>query len=106
MGVLKMGHVRMKPEVRKEEVLDAAVEVACAFGYYNFRREDVADEAGVSPATINNYFNTMTQLRRAVMRRAIKQGVLKIVAQGLAQQDACALKAPEDVKKAAIVSLL
>jgi hypothetical protein len=44
----------------------------------------------------------MPQLRRDIMRAAIRDSVLEIIAQGLVVKDSRALKAPDDLKKAAI----
>jgi len=96
----------MKAEIRKAEILTAAVEVASRYGYMNMRREDIAKLAGCATGSVNNYYGTMSQLRRAVMREAIHTNNYTVIAQGLAHKDRCALKAPPEVKQAVIESIL
>lgn len=101
-----MSRSRLKPELRKEQILDAAMIVAERSGYLNMLRREVADEAKCGNGTVSHYFGTMTQLCRAVMRKAIEDRNLSIIAQGIAAQDRHALKAPGDIKQAAMESLL
>ncbi len=97
---------RLEPQVRKEQILEAAIHVADRNGLYDLRREDVAEKAGVATGLVNRYFGTMTQLRRAVMRRAISKEHLSIVAEGVARRDPQAMKAPEELKRNALNSLV
>ena len=78
---------RLKPKDRKALVMDAALRVARVQGYQRVTRHDVAVEAGVSDALVSNYWGTMTQLKRAIMRHAVKNEDLDIIAQGLAVRD-------------------
>jgi AcrR family transcriptional regulator len=97
---------RLAPEVRKEAILAVALERARSIGLNNLRRDDIAAHAGVANGLVSRYFSTMTQLRRAVVRAAIRQEVLPVLAQALASRDPDALKAPEDLQKRALASLL
>lgn len=98
---------RRKPELRKEEIITAAMIVAQRDGFNNLQREAVAQQAQCANGSVNRYFGNMNQLRNAVMRRAVKSNppVLSIVATGLAMNHTQAVKAPDDVKQAAIKSL-
>lgn len=97
--------LKLKPTVRKEQILTAAVAQAAKLGYQNVTREAVANAAECAPATVSLYFNTMAQLKRAVMRAAIHTRVLPVVAQGIALGDPQAKKAPDELKAAALASL-
>lgn len=98
---------RLKPEERKEQILSTAVVVALRDGFNNFTRDGVAKQAGVSMGLINRYFSNMPKLRKAVMRRAIKQEILAIIGQGLAIKDITAKgKTPALLKLKALKSLL
>jgi AcrR family transcriptional regulator len=101
-----MTYERKAPKDRKQEILDAAIDVAERDGYHQLNRGNIALKAGVSRALINNYFGTLKQLQRAVMRRAIKDGNHRIVAAGLAINDPVALKASPEVKQAALLNAL
>lgn len=96
---------RMKPDDRKAAILESALAVAEKMGFAQMRMSDVAAHAGCVNGTVTLYFTTMTQLRRAVMRAAIKRGIAKIIAAGLAIGDKDAKKAPEALKEAARASL-
>lgn len=92
---------RTNPDLRKEHILLCAVQEASKVGYNRITRDGVADRAGVSVGLVSNYFNTMTQLRRDIMRYAIKNECLDIIAQGLIMGDKHAIKAPDKLKKKA-----
>lgn len=92
---------RVNPKLRKEHILNVAVDVACNHGYHKLTRDAVAETAGVSMGLVSRYFGTMPQLKRDVMRAAIKRDIASIVAQGLAINDKHARKAPQGLKQQA-----
>lgn len=93
---------RVIPLLRKDHILNVAVELSQQPGGYNsLTREAIAETAGVSTGLINNYYGTMKQLRRAIMRAAINRNIPVIVAQGLAIGDNHAKKAPKNLKNQA-----
>lgn len=96
---------RLNPKERKEQILITAVKLSEKYGYSNIRRDDVAKQAGVSMGLVNNYFNTMQQLKRAVIRHAVKCEILPIVAQGILAKDKQVSKISDDLKKRAIESI-
>jgi AcrR family transcriptional regulator len=95
----------MNPADRKKQILEVAVTLSKKQGYQHVTREDIARGAECATGLINRYFGTMPQLRRAVMRWAVKHGELAIVAQGIVAKDPQALKAPDDLKQRALASL-
>lgn len=90
---------RVDPEVRRQEILEAALLLAKRKGYTLITRGEVATEADVSTGLVTNYFNTMNQLKEAVMRLAIEREVLPIIAQGLSLKDKHALQISQSLKK-------
>jgi DNA-binding transcriptional regulator YbjK len=96
---------RANPALRKDYILAVAVDMAKAVGYHKLTRDAVAEKAGVSMGLVTRYFGTMKRLRRDVMRRAIKEGIPEIVAQGLANSDEHAKKAPAELKATAATLL-
>ena len=92
--------------VRRDAVLAAAINLATRDGFNNITRDGVAKQAGVGAGTVNLYYGTVPQLKRDVMRAAIKQKLLPIIAQGIAARDPRALRAPDDLKRQALDSLL
>lgn len=91
---------------RNAAVLEAAVTLAKAEGYQWITRDAVAKAAGVSAGSVNNAFRTMRELKREVLREAIKRQIVEIVAQGLADRHAIALDAPADLKHRAAALLV
>jgi len=89
---------RANPELRKEYILNAALIVAKTKGYNKLTKPAIAENAGTSVSLVGYYFPTMPQLKRAVMRAAIAQGIIEIIANGLANKDQHALKAPKALK--------
>ncbi len=97
---------RVPATLRKEHILAVAVELAKTTGYTKITRDGIAEAAGVSFGLVTKYFGTMNQLKVAVVRSAVKQGIPEIVAQGLANGDERARKAPDTLKQEAIQLLL
>lgn len=96
---------RANPELRKDHILNVAVKMATVSGYNKITRDKVAEGAGVSMGLVTRYFGTMGQLKNAIMRRAVKQGLAEIIAQGLANGDDHAKKAPAELKAEAATLL-
>lgn len=96
---------RMKPADRKEAILAAAVATASKIGFANLRLRTVAEAAECNHSLVISHFATMIQLRRAVMRYAIKTEVLPIIAQGIAIGDPTAVKVSPTLRKAALATL-
>jgi DNA-binding transcriptional regulator YbjK len=93
---------RTNPALRKQYILAVAVEMAIANGYNKITRDKIAEAAGVSMGLVSRYFGTMQQLRRFIIRTAIHEHIPEIIAQGLANGDDHAKKAPDDLKAKAI----
>lgn len=90
---------------RRAQLLDIACTIARKVGYLKVTREAIAAKADCSPATVTAYFKTTPQLKRDIMRAAVKLPDLVIIAQGLANKDPHAQKAPDDLKQKAVASL-
>ena len=91
--------------VRKNDILAAALKVAEASHYKYMTRKQVADEAGVSGPLVQHYFGTMVQLRRDVMRKAVRDVNLLVIAQGLVAGEKHA-KGAQEVHKVAALELV
>lgn len=97
--------IRMTPTDRKAAILSAAMVAAGKLGFGNIRQKDIADAAECGHGTVTLYWRTMGQMRRAIMREAIKTHNVKIVAQGLGINDPDAKKAPPELKQKAAAFL-
>lgn len=92
----------MAPKDRKADLLQCAIKAAESYGFAAFRAKHVAEKGNVSQALVMHYFSTVKQLRRAVMRAAIKDGNLQVIAGGLGCLDPDARKAPVELKEKAL----
>ena len=101
-----MPHIRLKPQKRKEQILNAALILAEKTNYIQLTRKSIADEAGCSEASVTKYFGTMTKLKRSVVRAAIVKEILAIIAQALVTKDRHVMKADNDLKQKALAQLL
>lgn len=96
---------RLDPEVRRAEILDAALRMSRLHGYREVTREDISRAAKCSEALVSSYFGTMVKVRRAIVRAAIDQRDLAILAQVIAAKDKHAAKISWDLRAEVIVSL-
>lgn len=93
-----MKTLRLDPADRTKLITLAALKLAESCGYRNVSREQIAEAAQVSPALVSSRLGTMDQVRRAIMRAAVKAGNVRVVAQGLVYNDPHARKAPEKLR--------
>jgi AcrR family transcriptional regulator len=97
---------RQNPLERKASILDAALRMSRLHGYQNVTRADISGAAGCSEALVSSYFGTMPTLRRTVVRAAIKQRDLGIIAQALVAKDPHAQKVPVELRVEALATLV
>lgn len=97
---------RHKPEVRKAQVLAAALVLANADHYQRLSRNQIAEAVGISGPSIQYHFKTMAKLKRDIVRAAIRQEDLGVIAQALIAKDDRALAAPEELKRRAMEAAL
>lgn len=90
----------------KDKILDAAFALAVEGGYHSIRRDSVAERAGVAGGTVNLHYDTMDNLKIALMQRAIDEEQLDILAAGMAERDPTAMKAPKPLRVRALQTLL
>lgn len=101
------------PKDRQAQILAEALVQAAHDGYTRIERQKIADALGVSAALVSKHFGTMANLKRDVMRYAVRKAkahpdsdALAVLAQGLTLHDRLARNAPEALKEAALKSLL
>lgn len=97
---------KLEARERLTQILAAALKAAQKHGYQRITREAVATEARVSAALVTYHLGTMQDLRRAVMREAVRAQCLPVIAQGLTARDRHALKAPPELQKKALASAM
>lgn len=101
-----MKRSRLPVAVRRDAILNAAIAEAVALGLGKIRREGVAIRAGVSNGLISHHFNTLTQLRRAVIREAIQRKELKIIAEAILDKDPLTHKLDPELKAQAAAFIM
>lgn len=66
-----VARVRLSPELRASQILDAAARLILEEGFSELSMERLGREAGVSKALVYNYFENRTALLRALLEREI-----------------------------------
>lgn len=99
--------MRMEPKDRKSLILSKAIDLCeKPGGWSKITRKLLADHIGCAEALINRYYHSMANLKRIVMRTAIKERNLSIIAQGLACGDRQAESVSEITRKQALKHLI
>lgn len=96
---------KMQARERIAQILRAALDVAPRVGYSKLTREDIARKANIPASLVSYHLGTMTELRRQIMREAVRTECLPVIAQGLAVGDRQARKAPAELKHRALMAL-
>ena len=96
-----MKRQRQQPDDRRPTILSAAITLARQDGYTRISRDSIAAAAGCSPGLVSHYFNTMVQLRRAIMGEALRVRCPILIAQGLVARDSRAMGADDELRRAA-----
>lgn len=91
---------------KRENILLIATSLAASKGYQNITREDVAGNSFTSPGTVSGLFGSMDQLKQEVIKYAIENNCLPVIAQALANKNRLALNAPEALKLRAAEAML
>lgn len=92
---------RLAPEVRQDQILEAAIRLSEKQNYRHITREQIAKKVGCAPGLISFYFGGMLELRHKVMSVAIERENLTILMQGLVCNDPMACRAPKKLRQKA-----
>ena len=90
------------PGMRFRQLMNAAMEIAVETGFASVTRDGIARRAGVSSGLVSLHLGTMKNLRRTLMRAAVREEVLSVVAEGVATRDPTALKATAELRERAL----
>ena len=96
----------MKKTERRQNLLQAARQICERDGLQALSVTAVGKKSGISQSAVSQHFTTRQQMTRALMRAAIENEWLIVIAQGVSCRDPDALKAPDELKKAALSHLL
>lgn len=95
----------MSQNTTRNDILRACLKLAAKHGYREITRDAIAIEADVTPSLVSYHLGTMIELRRTVMREAIRTECLPVIAQGLAANDKHARKSSNELQAAALATL-
>lgn len=90
---------------RKSQILAAAFNIAKERGLSSASQTAVADRLGVSRSLVINYYK-IEDLQNAIVKQAISECNLSILADGIAARVPQAVAAPEALKQEALKSFL
>lgn len=89
----------------RQDMLETAYRLATTDGLFSLSMTKVAEAAGFSRGTVNNYFTDLEGLRCAVVAMAVEHENLKICAQAIANEVPCASIVPDELRQLALKSL-
>lgn len=99
--------MRMKIEARKEQLLNSALKLAEEHGYQSVTRKMIAENCDCTEGNVSRALGaTMPQIKRDIMRHAVKSENLAVIAQGIVNKDSHALKADIDLRTRALAALV
>jgi|SRR5690606_5627829 len=76
-----MTRQRLDPEIRKQQILDAAINISIQKGYRQLTRQAVANKLCCAGALINHYYGDIDSLRDIVLKTAIEKEIMPILAE-------------------------
>lgn len=88
----RMKGARMNPSDRKNQILEAAIQISLEKGYRQLTRRAVASRMQCASSLINHYFVNIEELRSCVLQTAKERELLPILAENFAR------KGPETLK--------
>lgn len=94
-----MSTKRKAPDLRRDEIVLGALPLAAEHGYAKITRDQIGEAVGISGQAVMYHFKTMAQLRRTIMRAAVRTECLPVIAQGLTAKDAQAFRASEALQE-------
>lgn len=95
----------MNTDRMKTQILSVAMQLANLHGFGNITRDMIANRAEIAAGSVSYHFKSMRKLEAAMVERAIETSNMRILGQALAKRHPLALKAPEEIRKAAALSI-
>lgn len=77
---------------KANNTLQIAVGLAEKHGYRHITRDMIADKAGVATGTVSLHLGTMDQMRKKLVRHAVRTGNKKIISQAIVARDPYVLR--------------
>lgn len=96
---------RARPAIGTSHVMSTAIQMVRDRGF-GLSREQIAEEAGVCPASVSNAFGTYRRMPDALLRWAVEQSDAKLIARGLQIDHPAAKAAPIELRREAAKILI
>ena len=90
---------------KKPQLTEIALELAEINGYRNVTRDQIAERAGVATGTVSLHLGTMNQLRRTIIRHALKEGKNRIIAEAIIACDPHIKRLTKEERHAALTAV-
>ena len=95
----------MNTDRMKTMILSTAMQLANLKGFGNVTRNDIADRAEIATGSVSYHWKSMKKLEAAMVERAIETRNLKVLGQAIAAKHNVALKAPDDLRRDAMLAV-
>jgi AcrR family transcriptional regulator len=89
----------------KASILSTAMQLANLHGFGKVTRNMIADRMEIATGSVSYHWKDMRKLAAAMVERAVETGNLKILGQAIAAKHPVALRAPDDLRKAAVLAI-
>lgn len=89
----------------KLQILGVAMQLANLKGFGKVTRFDISDQAEIATGSVSYHWKTMRKLEAAMVERAIETHNLKILGQAIANRHPLAMKASDDLRRAAVLAV-
>lgn len=76
-----MTRQRLDPDIRKQQILDAAIDLSIQKGYRQLTRQSIANKIRCAAPLINHYYGNIENLRDIVLQIAIEREIMPILAE-------------------------
>jgi hypothetical protein len=90
---------RMKPDTRKEQLLNAGISLALTMHYQQITKANLATVADCSMSLVNRHFGTMEVFRKALVSHAIEKENIRVVLQAISCGNAVYEKLPRSLQQ-------
>lgn len=65
------GRTRMKPDDRKQQMLEAGLSIVLKHGVKGLTRQALAEKSGATDGLVNHYFGRRSQMRQIILAEGI-----------------------------------
>lgn len=98
--------IRKDKDERKADMIQKGLKIAEKIGYMNLKQSETSKKLKVSLGLLHHYFGAIKDFKIAIVKAAIKEENLIVIAQAIAAKDPLVKKLNKDLKIRAINSLL